>query len=61
MGEIVEAMLNGELCYGCGCYIETKPEQQGQPIYCSYECRDWHDLDVKYPYLDNGILIDHEC
>jgi len=36
MGEIAESMLNGELCEGCGAYLEQKGG--GYPEYCSLEC-----------------------
>lgn len=36
MGDIADAMLNGELCEGCGTYMEGEPT--GFPSYCSAQC-----------------------
>lgn len=36
MGEIADAMLNGELCEGCGVFIPG--EAEGIPRYCSVQC-----------------------
>lgn len=36
MGEIAEAMLEGDLCEGCGVYIDD--DARGFPRYCSREC-----------------------
>lgn len=35
MGEIADAMLDGTLCEGCGCYIGL---DTGNPGYCSRQC-----------------------
>lgn len=37
MGEIADAMLDGTLCEGCGCYIEDGGAE-GFPRYCSEQC-----------------------
>lgn len=36
MGEIADAMLEGDLCAGCGCYMDSDGE--GFPRYCSADC-----------------------
>jgi translation initiation factor IF-1 len=36
MGEIAEMMLNGEVCEGCGVFLEN--EDRGFPVYCSNRC-----------------------
>ncbi len=36
MGEIADMMLEGDLCAGCGVYLEGDGE--GFPRYCSKEC-----------------------
>lgn len=36
MGEIADAMLNGEMCEGCGVWLER--ESDGMPGYCSAQC-----------------------
>jgi len=36
MGEIAEAMINGELCEACGAGLEQKGD--GYPMYCSLGC-----------------------
>lgn len=42
MGEIADAMLNGELCEGCGGSLGTTDEcdcsERGIPMYCSVSC-----------------------
>lgn len=39
MGEIAESMLSGEMCEGCGIYLECDEcENNGIPAYCSPEC-----------------------
>lgn len=37
MGEIADAMLEGDLCEGCGCYLDDEGGS-GFPRYCSEEC-----------------------
>jgi hypothetical protein len=37
MGDIADAMLNGELCEGCGVHLPG--EAPGHPRYCSKQCR----------------------
>lgn len=37
MGDIADMMLEGELCIGCGVYIDD--EADGIPRYCSAACR----------------------
>lgn len=36
VGEIADAMINGELCECCGMYIEG--DAPGYPRYCSEQC-----------------------
>ena len=36
MGEIAEAMINGEMCEMCGVYL--KENNMGIPMYCSESC-----------------------
>ncbi len=36
MGEIADMMLEGDLCAGCGVYMEG--DGDGFPRYCSDEC-----------------------
>lgn len=38
MGEIAEAMINGDFCEGCGMVLSG--EGMGFPRYCSKECAD---------------------
>jgi hypothetical protein len=39
MGEIAESMLSGEMCEGCGEYLDCEEcEEIGVPAYCSLEC-----------------------
>lgn len=39
MGEIADAMIGGEMCEGCGEYLECDEcEDIGVPAYCSLEC-----------------------
>ncbi len=37
MGEIADAIINGELCEGCGGYVPGTPP--GYPRYCSNACK----------------------
>lgn len=37
MGEIADMMLEGEMCEGCGEYLEDG-DNAGIPDYCSEEC-----------------------
>lgn len=37
MGEVADAMLNGDVCEMCGVYLENDPEM-GIPMYCSEDC-----------------------
>jgi len=37
MGEIADAMLNGDMCAMCGVMLENE-EDMGIPMYCSDEC-----------------------
>lgn len=36
MGDIADAMLNGELCEMCGVFLDANPP--GHPQYCSPQC-----------------------
>lgn len=36
MGEIADAMIDGEMCAMCGVYLEG--EAWGFPCYCSKQC-----------------------
>lgn len=48
MGEIVDAMLNGILCAGCGVALEDSEGEDyglGMPMYCSEQCAKEHDAD----------------
>ncbi len=36
MGEIADMMIGGELCEGCGEFIDAG--HMGIPMYCSVEC-----------------------
>lgn len=38
MGEIADAMINGEMCEACG--VPLGGESYGIPRYCSTECAD---------------------
>ena len=48
MGEIANAMLNGELCEMCGVPIECM--DYDVPMYCSEECAN-----------DRGASLDQVC
>lgn len=56
MGEIADAMINGDgLCGGCGVSLEWA-DGPGFPLYCSRECAlDDASWDVSKIYR-NGIL-----
>lgn len=36
MGEIADAMISGEMCNGCGVYLDGEPV--GFPAFCSQQC-----------------------
>ena len=38
MGEIADAMINGETCEMCGVYLDYGDEPMGIPMYCSISC-----------------------
>lgn len=38
MGEIADAMINGETCEMCGVYLDYGEEPMGIPMYCSEQC-----------------------
>lgn len=38
MGEIADAMVNGEMCEMCGVYLDYGEEPMGIPMYCSSTC-----------------------
>ena len=38
MGDIADAMLNGDLCVGCGSFMDLT-HAEGVPRYCSPQCR----------------------
>lgn len=44
MGEIADAMLEGDLCGTCGVHMDG--EGDGFPRYCSDECDPFHDEDT---------------
>lgn len=57
MGEIADAMLGGEMCAGCGEWLEcmTKDEEikdpcsdMGIPVYCSKQCATDHGAKGQY-------------
>ncbi|MDB5777564.1 MAG: hypothetical protein JWP38_3697 [Herbaspirillum sp.] len=41
MGEVADMMLGGELCVGCGEYIDD--DADGIPRYCSKQCQHEHE------------------
>lgn len=48
MGEIAEAMLNGEMCAQCSVPIECEDHcDMGCPVYCSLECAKDSGLPLK--------------
>lgn len=49
MGEIADAMIGGEMCEGCGVWLESG--DMGIPMYCSAKCardRGVPEEDIKY-------------
>lgn len=52
MGEIADAMLNGDFCEMCGVSLDN--DEMGIPMYCSKECakdRGVEPEDIKYRML----------
>lgn len=50
MGEIADAMIEGDLCEGCGMALDG--EGYGIPRYCSKECAD--DRGADYSQVVEG-------
>lgn len=44
MGEIADMMLEGDLCAGCGGFIDTEGGE-GFPRYCSSQCARNHGIE----------------
>lgn len=47
MGEIADMMLEGELCFSCGEYLEVD-EPVGFPSFCSRQCAKDADMPDGY-------------
>lgn len=47
MGDIADMMLEGDLCAGCGVYLEG--EGDGIPRYCSPQCAGDHGVTFEPP------------
>ena len=57
MGEIADMMLEGDLCAGCGGYIDG--DGPGAPRYCSDSCRE--ELESEETALDHDYVRCNAC
>lgn len=65
MGDIADAMLNGDLCEMCGLPLMSE-EDYGIPMYCSLECAKKRGADISQVagtedwYLDDELKEEKE-